>query len=133
MKERHFFENILQTFISPAGELLLMTEDGSFFSRFTKKQLYIVVVIGLLIFAAGAVYSYLSKDKLKSGGLTPEEEAAESNIYALSKILSMAGFIIALIPSVQILKNEIQKPNPEKSAAADLQKKDTESSEKQFK
>ncbi|MCL2549474.1 MAG: hypothetical protein FWE78_00790 [Methanimicrococcus sp.] len=97
----------------------------------TKKQLYILAVAGILILAAGAACSYMAKEKLKSGALTPEDEAAARNIYAVSKIVSMAGFIIALIPSVKILQNEVSKKNPRKeSAAPDVDKPDSSLSEK---
>ena len=97
-----------------------MTEAGSFLSRFTKKQLYIFAVIGILILAAGAVVSYKAKEKLNLDGLPPEEETKARNIYAISKIVSMIGFIIALIPSVKILQNEVAKTAPpSKDSAAD--------------
>jgi len=129
-EERHFFANIY----NPADELSKqMTDEGSFFSRLTKKQLYIFAMIGILVLAAGAVLSYTAKEKLKSDGLTPEEEAKESYIYAVSKIISMVGFIIALIPSVKILQNTIPKKNPPKeSAADDNQKKDSIPSKKNY-
>ncbi|MCL2863106.1 MAG: hypothetical protein FWE54_03320 [Methanimicrococcus sp.] len=100
-----------------------MTEDGSFFNRLTKKQLYVFAAIGILILAAGAVCSYTSKDKLKSGALTADEEKMQSNIYAVSKIVSTIGFIIAIIPSVKILQNEVKKKEPKSKNAADENKK----------
>jgi len=92
-------------------------------------------VIGILILAAGAVCSYTAKEKLKSGGMTPEEEAVQRNIYAVSKIISMAGFIIAIIPSVKILQKEMVKKNtqPDKSDTAEIQKTDRDPSQKNMK
>ena len=89
-----------------------MTEDGSYLSHFSKKQFYVFVVIGLLILVGCAVFSYAADKKLESGTLTPEEAASQRNIYALTKIGSMIGFIIALIPSVKILQYEVLKKTP---------------------
>lgn len=110
-----------------------MTENDSFLSRLTTKQLYTFAAIGILILAAGAVCSFSSKDKLKSGGLTSEEETAQSSIYAVSKIVSMIGFFIALIPSVKILMNEVSKKEPgskDPTAAGTNNKNNTENSNK---
>lgn len=94
-----------------------MTEDGSYLSHFSKKQFYVFVVIGLLILVGCAVFSYAADKKLESGTLTPEEAASQRNIYALTKIGSMIGFIIALVPSVKILQYEVLKKTLKKPDA----------------
>jgi len=89
-----------------------MSEDQSFFSQFTTKQFYVVVAIGLIIFATFAIFAYAAKDKLKSDSLTMEEQSKQILIQSFSQIGSFIGFLIALIPSVKILQREVQKKIP---------------------
>ncbi|MDL2260979.1 hypothetical protein LJC08_01875 [Methanimicrococcus sp. OttesenSCG-928-J09] len=97
-------------------------------SQFSAKRFYVIVVIGLLIFSIFAVFSYAAKSKYESGDLTPEDVAKQKNIYAVAKIMSFVGFLIALIPSVKILQNTIQKMREEttgsSSVSVENQKKD---------
>jgi hypothetical protein len=72
--------------------------------RINTTKFYVFVAIGLLIFSFFAVLSYGAREKLNSEDLTPEETSNQRLIYAVSKIGSMIGFVIALIPSVRILQ-----------------------------
>jgi hypothetical protein len=78
------------------------------------RKFYVYVVIGILIFSIFAVFSYaasvkIKDEKLNPGTLSPEEKSKQSQIYAFSKIGSMIGFIIALVPSVRILQYSLVK------------------------
>lgn len=77
--------------------------------HFSAKKFYIFVAIGLIIFAAGTLFAYSAKHHLDDKSLPAEDQQREERIYAAAKIASMIGFIIALIPSVQILQHTIQK------------------------
>jgi hypothetical protein len=78
------------------------------------RKFYVYVAIGILIFSIFAVFSYAAREKLDDekanpGILSPEEKSKQSQIYAFSKIGSMIGFIIALVPSVRILQYSLVK------------------------
>ena len=87
-----------------------MSEEASP-SPVNTKKFYVYLVIGLLIFSIFAVFSYAADEKIDSGDLTLEELNKQRVIYLVSKIGSMIGFIIALIPSVRILQHGILKLN----------------------
>ncbi len=85
-----------------------MSENSSV-SYFSARKFYALVAIGLIVFAAGTLFAYCAKSNLKAEDLPAEEFQKQERIYAAAKIISMVGFIVALIPSVQILQNTIQK------------------------
>lgn len=78
-------------------------------SEFSPKKFYVFVAIGLIIFGICTVFSYASKDKINSGDLSGDDLSTQKYIYSISKIGSMIGFIIALVPSVLILQKTVQK------------------------
>jgi TRAP-type C4-dicarboxylate transport system permease small subunit len=80
----------------------------SFFSRFTKKQLYAFIMIGIAISLIFLALSYSVKVKIESGQLTPEESTRQTIIYFLTCIGTTIGFIIALIPSVKIFQRDFE-------------------------
>ena len=75
----------------------------------TTIQLYALIVIGLIIFSACAVFSYTFAKKLDAPDLTDEERSKQEVNYFFSKIGSTIGFLIALIPSVKILQKGLYK------------------------
>jgi uncharacterized membrane protein YgaE (UPF0421/DUF939 family) len=79
-----------------------------FFSRFTKKQLYRFVLVGVSIFLLFILIYAFAKIRIESGALTPNELDRYGLIVAVSIIGTMIGFIIALIPSVQIFLRDIE-------------------------
>ncbi|WNY28222.1 hypothetical protein MmiEs2_04060 [Methanimicrococcus stummii] len=93
-------------FIIFKNDYISMSENS--FSNFSAKKFYAIVAIGLIIFAAGTLFAYPAKQNLKADDLPIEELHKQERIYAISKIASMIGFIIALIPSVKILQHAIQ-------------------------
>lgn len=98
-----------------------MSENSSS-SQLQTKRLYVFVAIGVLIFAIGTLFAYPADKHLDAGDLPPEELARQERIYAVSKIGSFIGFLIALVPSVQILQGTIQKMRDEsiKSSAVSV-------------
>jgi len=82
------------------------------YSQFTTKQLYVIVAIGIIISASCFVFSYAAKDKLKSDDLTAEERSKQILIQSFSTIGFMVGVIVALVPSVFIFQQGIQKKIP---------------------
>jgi TRAP-type C4-dicarboxylate transport system permease small subunit len=76
-------------------------------SNFSFKKSYMLVAVGLILLAAGTLFAYSANQHLEAGVLPPEELARQGGIYAAAKIISMIGFIIALIPSVRILQNAL--------------------------
>lgn len=82
-------------------------------SQFSTKRLYVFVAIGILIFVLGTVFSYAAGQHLDAGDLPPEELVKQDRIYAVSKIGTFIGFLIALVPSVKILQGTIQKMRDE--------------------
>lgn len=92
-----------------------MSESEKLSSGFSSKKFYVIVAIGLLIFAGGALFAYGAKTKLSSDTLLPEERSQQTLIFVVSQMTSLIGFIVALIPSVKILQNTVQK---EKAASS---------------
>ncbi|WNY24589.1 hypothetical protein [Methanolapillus millepedarum] len=86
-----------------------MSEDQTFLSRFSTKQFYTFVAIGLILLVLFSFFAYTSKAKLKDETLSPEEETTQSTIYIISKIGQVVGFLVALVPSIGILQKEIEK------------------------
>jgi len=86
-----------------------MSGKTPLYSQFTTKKLYVMVAIGIIIFASCFVFSYAAKDKLKSDNLTAEERSTQNLILFVSTIGFMIGFIVALVPSVFIFQKGIQK------------------------
>lgn len=99
-----------------------MSENSS--SSFSSRKYYVIVAIGLIIFGLCAVFSYASHSKIESGTLSPEDLTAQRQIYVISKIGSMVGFIIALVPSVLILQNTVQNEKKKLEAASDAEASD---------
>lgn len=106
-----------------------MSENSSV-SYFSAKKFYVLVAVGLIIFAAGTLFAYSAKSHLKAEDLPAEELVKQERIYAAAKILSMVGFVIALIPSVQILQNTIQNERAKTTEGSNVSvKKEKENSE----
>ncbi|MDR2944930.1 MAG: hypothetical protein LBU81_07645 [Methanosarcinales archaeon] len=83
-------------------------------SRFSAKKFYAFIALGLIIFAAGTLFAYSAdskSDDLKINGGSAEEILKQDHYYAAAKILSFIGFLIALIPSVQILQHALLNEN----------------------
>jgi len=74
-------------------------------SNFSAKKSYQFVVIGLAMLIIGIIFAYSSNQHLNAGTLPDEELSRQVLIFAASKVVSMIGFIIALIPSVRILQD----------------------------
>ncbi|MDV0444530.1 hypothetical protein MmiAt1_00560 [Methanimicrococcus sp. At1] len=93
-----------------------MSENSSD-TDFSSKKFYAIVALGLIIFAAGTIFAYPAGVHLDDPDISAEEYAKQEKIYAVSKVGSMVGFIIALIPSVKILQNSLlkEKEKAEKS------------------
>ncbi|WP_338097211.1 hypothetical protein [Methanolapillus ohkumae] len=81
----------------------------SFLSRFTTKQFYVFVAIGLMLLIVFSFFAYTSGNKFENESLPQEERDTQGTIYVISKIGQMVGFLIALIPSIGILKKEMEK------------------------
>ncbi|WNY23293.1 hypothetical protein MmiHf6_05980 [Methanimicrococcus hongohii] len=83
-----------------------MSENSSV-SDFSASRSYVIVAVGILILIAGTIFAYSADRHLEAGDLPADELAKQERIYAVSKIGSMVGFIIAIIPSVNILQNSL--------------------------
>ncbi|WNY27236.1 hypothetical protein MsAm2_10280 [Methanolapillus ohkumae] len=89
---------------------VIMSEPApSFLSRFTTKQFYVFVAIGLMLLIVFSFFAYTSGNKFENESLPQEERDTQGTIYVISKIGQMVGFLIALIPSIGILKKEMEK------------------------
>ncbi|MDV0446877.1 hypothetical protein MsAg5_07400 [Methanosarcinaceae archaeon Ag5] len=86
-----------------------MSEEQTLLSKFSTKQFYTFVALGLIILVLFSFFAYTSKTKLKDDTLTPDEISTQSTIYVISKIGQVVGFLVALIPSIGILQKEITK------------------------
>ena len=82
--------------------------EKSFFSKFTKKQLYIFVVIGIVIVLLFAAIAISAKLKINSDQLTPEDLDRQTLIFAASTISKTIGFIIALVPCIKIFQRDLE-------------------------
>ncbi|MDY0266609.1 MAG: hypothetical protein RBQ94_03015 [Methanimicrococcus sp.] len=101
-----------------------MSEKSS--SSFSARKYYAIVAVGLIIFSLCAVFSYASHSKIESGELSPEDLASQKKIYAVTKIGSMVGFIIALVPSVLILQKTLQEEKEKLKTSSDLKESNKE-------
>ncbi|MCL2141867.1 MAG: hypothetical protein FWH46_03200 [Methanimicrococcus sp.] len=80
----------------------------SFFSKYTKKQLYAFVLVGILISLTFLMLSYSVKLKIDSGQLTPEESDRQKLIFAFTIIGTTIGFVIAIVPCVKVFQRDIE-------------------------
>ncbi|MBZ3935025.1 hypothetical protein [Methanimicrococcus blatticola] len=103
--------------------------ENSPVSVFSNKKFYVLVAIGLIIFAAGTVFAYSAKSNLKDKDLPADDFQKQERIYAVAKIASMVGFIIALIPSVQILQNTILNERAKTTEGSDVSVKEEKNNE----